>query len=108
MNNAEYLERLRKVIERDASAAHLPALAPVLAMFLEEFRPGDPTAENGDNMTSLDIVYSLEDTCNLTVNDVTQVMLFMGYRLHVGEYRGHEWAMVHASIADSSTPPICK
>ena len=114
MTNAEYLERLNKVIRREDDAVHLSPLAPVLAMFLADWRPGNPDTEGvpDANMTSQDIVYQLEETCQLTVNDVTAVMLYLGYRLKVDEYRGMEWAIVHKTNAadedDSSTPPICK
>ena len=74
-----------------------PRPAAVVAMFAGNFMPSDPPAASGDNMTSLEIVTALEDTCQLSVTDVALVMTYLGFRLHVNEYRGHEWAMVHVA-----------
>lgn len=72
---------------------NLPDAAPVVAMFLEHFRP----ALSGDAdcfITSMEIVQELEDTCSLTTKDVALTMTFLGYRLHLSEDKGPEWAML--------------
>lgn len=71
----------------------LPETAPVVAMFAEDFRPVVPPDDGGDNMTSLEIVNALEDTCGLSTQEVARVMVFLGYRLNVNNLKGHEWAM---------------
>ena len=95
MTRAEYLSRVDNVILRKGDAENLPATAPVVAMFAGNFMPSDPPTATGDNMTSLEIVAALEDTCQLSVTVVALVMTYLGYRLHVNEYRGHEWSMVY-------------
>lgn len=72
----------------------LPETAPVVAAFLEHFRPA--TTQDGADcfMTSMEIVQVLEDTCSLTTKDVALTMTFLGYRLRLGEGKGPEWAMM--------------
>ena len=101
MTRAEYLSRVDDVIRRKGDAENLPATAPVVAMFAGNFMPSDPSAASGDNMTSLEIVAALEDTCQLSVTDVALVMTYLGFRLHVNEYRGHEWSMTAVPAAQS-------
>lgn len=73
----------------------LPETAPVVAMFLEHFRPAT-TRDGGDCfLTSMEIVQTLEDTCSLTTKDVALTMTFLGYRLRINEGKGPEWAMMH-------------
>lgn len=93
MTREEYLNKVELAIERGAGAEHLPVSAPVVAMFARNYIPVDPPAASGDNMTSREIVELLEDTCSLSVTDVAVVMAYLGFRLHVNNYRGHEWAM---------------
>lgn len=99
MNRTQYLLDVDKVIRGIDIPADFPATAPVVAMFLLDFMPGDTTTPPGDNMTSLEIAQALEDTCQLSTTDVARVMVHLGYRLVTNEYRGHEWAMVAASPA---------
>lgn len=97
MNTQEYLDRINLVIERGEGTEHLPATAPVIAMFAVNYRPLVPADESGDNMTSAEIADLLEDTCSLSLTDVAVVMAHLGYRLHVNAYRGHEWSMAAVS-----------
>ncbi len=92
MTRQEYLEKIEKVVNGKAEA-NLPDVAPIIAMFAEPFMPLVPAAASGDNMTSFEIVQHLEDTCALTTKEVAIVMSFLGFRLHVNDYKGHEWAM---------------
>ena len=87
-----YEERILAAIEAPADY-QLPPVAPVVAMFAQDFRPVLPPAAGGDNMTSYEIVQTLEDTAGMTTQEVALVMTFLGYRLHVNDYKGHEWAM---------------
>ncbi len=75
---------------------NLPDAAPVVAMFLEHFRPAHP-CDADCFMTSMEIVQELEDTCSLTTKDVALTMTFLGYRLHLTEDSGPEWAMQNES-----------
>lgn len=71
----------------------LPATAPIVAMFASQYRPVVPVADGGDNMTSYEIVQLLDDTCELSTQDVALTMVFLGYRLNVNTLKGYEWAM---------------
>lgn len=71
----------------------LPETAPVVAMFLEHFRPA-PVQDCDCPMTSMEIVQALEDTCSLATKDVALTMTFLGYRLRLNEGKGPEWAML--------------
>ncbi len=93
MTRTEYLEAIDKVIQGVGVPSDFPATAPVVAMFLTDFMPGDPDGPSGDNMTSYEIAQALEDTCQLSTTDVALVMVHLGYRLVANDYRGHEWRM---------------
>ncbi len=71
----------------------LPATAPIVAMFASQYRPVVPPTDGGDNMTSYEIVQILEDTCELSTQDVALTMVFLGFRLNVNDLKGYEWAM---------------
>ncbi len=92
MTREEYLEKIEKVISGKADA-NLPDVAPIIAMFAERFMPIVPPRASGNNMTSFEIVQHLEDTCSLTTKEVAVVMSYLGFRLFVNDYKGHEWAM---------------
>lgn len=77
---------------------NLPPTAPIVAMFASNYRPVVPPTTGGDNMTSFEIVQTLEDTCSLSTQDVALTMAFLGYRLYVNEYKGHEWSMVATKL----------
>ena len=70
-----------------------------LAMFLRYYRPADPDEQQGDdttatdNMTSREIRDTLEDICDISLSEVAETMIYLGYRLHINELRGYEWAM---------------
>lgn len=107
MTRAEYLRKIDEIVAGAAGTENLPETAPVVAMFLRDFMPLDPPAESGDNMTSFEIVETLEDTCQLTTREVAAVMVHLGYRLFRNAYKGFEWAMTAAAAwtVDTSTPP---
>lgn len=87
-----YEQRINAAINTPADY-DLPATAPIVAMFAEQFRPVVPPTDGGDNMTSYEIVQALDDTCALSTQDVALTMVFLGYRLNVNTLKGHEWAM---------------
>ena len=71
----------------------LPATAPIVAMFASQYRPVMPPTDGGGNMTSYEIVQILEDTCDLSTQDVALTMVFLGFHLNVNALKGYEWAM---------------
>ena len=88
-----YEERVQVAITAPVDNG-LPETAPVVAMFLEHFRPA-PAGGNCDcPMTSMEIVQALEDTCSLATKDVALTMTFLGYRLRLSDGKGPEWAML--------------
>lgn len=87
-----YEQRINAAINSPADY-DLPATAPIVAMFAEQFRPVVPPVDGGDNMTSYEIVQILEDTCELSTLDVALTMVFLGFRLYVNDLNGYEWAM---------------
>lgn len=87
-----YEQRINAAINTPANY-DLPATAPIVAMFAEQFRPVVPPADGGDNMTSWEIIQALDDTCALSTQDVALTMVFLGYRLNVNTLKGYEWAM---------------
>lgn len=93
MTRSEYLAKVKPLINGIEIPEHLPATAPVVAMFAERFMPVTPPAESPGNMTSYEIMETLEDVCAVSVTDVALVMQYLGYRLHLNGYRGYEWAM---------------
>lgn len=93
MTRNEYLVKVRPIAEGLLIPEHLPATAPIVAMFAERYMPVIPPADSPDNMTSYEIAEALEDVCALSVTDVALVMQHLGYRLHLNGYRGYEWAM---------------
>lgn len=90
--NKSYEQLLHDAINNPAGN-NLPPTAPIVAMFASAFRPVVPPTNGGDNMTSFEIVQALEDTCSLSTQEVALTMVFLGYRLNVNVYKGHEWAM---------------
>lgn len=90
---AKYLKKIEEVIERTDKTEHLPATAPVVAMFLEGFMPGDPESEEQMNMTSYEIVQYLKDICVLTTTDVAMTMVYLGYRLQINYSPSPGWVM---------------
>ena len=96
----EYLQSIEDIIANPTDEG-LPDNAPVVAMFLMDYTPELPPKETQHNMTSSEIVEALEDTCQLTVSDVSAVMVKLGYRLWRDPLKGLVWSM------DSQiTPPL--
>lgn len=94
-----YEEKIAQAIATPTDK-NLSANAPVIAMFLAPFRPILPPRDNGDNMTSAEIKMALEDVTEVTLNEITEVMLYLGYRLHQNSYNGIEWAMSHPEVEE--------
>lgn len=70
-----------------------PGKNAVLAMYLADYRPVIPTRTDSVNMTSKEIIDALEDMAQLDTDSVAWAMTFLGYRMHVNDYRGLEWSM---------------
>lgn len=92
-----YEEKLEAAISAPAENG-LPETAPIVAMFLEHFRPASAGDESNCYLTSMEIVQILEDTCSLSTNDVALTMTFLGYRLRIAEGKGPEWAMRNETV----------
>ena len=94
-----YEETIEKIIT-DPAAMGLPHNAPVIAMYLSSWRPMIPPAQGSDNMTSLSIAGEFEDICPVSTQDVSAVMLKLGYRLECGGFMGIRWSMRRAEDSD--------
>ncbi len=94
MNEEKYLARLEDIIA-DPEGMGLPKLAPLVAMWLRDFRPGNPAEEHEFDHASDEIAQDLVDTAMLATNDVAAVMLKAGYRIR--RYPGGAlWSMTYA------------
>lgn len=82
-SESKYLNRLKLIQSQETGWPSMPATAPVLAMFLADFRPADERAARGDNMTSAEIIGAMEDICAFSTSEVAIVMSYLGYRLSV-------------------------
>ena len=102
MNHAEYLQKLESVICGTGEAASLPSSAPVVAMYLENYRPQIPPQQGTLNVTSFEIAEALSDVCSIPLNDVATVMLFLGYRLYRNFQGGFEWSMEYIEPSSDS------
>lgn len=74
-------------------AYNLPHVAPVVALFLEHYRPAKSPEAADCCLSSLEILNILTDVCMLSLNHVAVVMAFLGYKLHFSEGSNPEWAM---------------
>ena len=94
----EYLQEIEDIIANPEEEC-LGNNAPVVAMFLMEYRPELPPKQSPHNMTSAEIVGVLEDTCRLATPEVSEVMVKLGYRLWHDPIRGRVWSMTSDTIA---------
>ncbi len=93
MNEEKYLAILDDIII-DPEGMNLPKLAPLVAMWLRDFRPGDPAEEHEFDRASDEIAQDLVDTALLTTNEVAAVLLKAGYRIR--RYPGGAlWSMTY-------------
>ena len=93
----EYLQTIEDIIANPSNEG-MPDNAPVVAMFLMDFRPELPPKETKYNKTSADIAMKLEDVCSLTVSDVSAVMVKLGFRLFRDPVRGLVWSMTSDTL----------
>lgn len=91
-----YLERIDEIISM-VNEGKLPVQMAVLAESLRTARPDDsPRPEPGaaaDYMTSAEIRDRLAEVCDLSLNEIAEVMTALGYRIHVDIFSGAQWAM---------------
>ena len=75
----DYKKRISDIINGTTSK-EMPETAPAISTFMSKFRPADESADH-DRMYSTDVVVMLEDICTPTLNDVTTVLIYLGYKL---------------------------
>lgn len=88
MTRQEYLELIHKA-KTEPVANGLSPLAPVLAAYMEQFMPGD----SDENAVSAEIAEELAPLCQMTTNEVAEVMVFLGYTLVFNAYGVAEWGI---------------
>ena len=98
MNEEKYLETIEQIIA-DPDAFGLPALAPVVAMWLRDYRPGNPEQRHEFDHSSQEIAEDLRDVAQLGTNEIALVMVAAGYRIrrYIG---GALWSMEYAGTYD--------
>lgn len=98
MNEEKYLARLEDII-LDPEKYGLPTLAPVVAMWLRDYRPGNPEQPHEFDLSSQEIAEDLRDVAQLGTNEIALVMVAAGYRIR--RYRGGAlWSMEYAGPDD--------
>lgn len=100
MNEEKYLETIEQIIA-DPDAFGLPPLAPVVAMWLRDYRPGNPEQPHEFDHASQEIAEDLRDVALVASNDIALVMVAAGYRIR--RYRGGAlWSMEYAGTDDGN------
>lgn len=89
---SSYEDKLAAAINHP-EAYNLPHVAPVVALFLEHYRPANSRVAADCYLSSLEILDILSDVCLLSLNHVAVVMAFLGYKLNLSEDKNPEWAM---------------
>jgi len=87
-----YEEKIQAVIN-DPVNCGLSPIAPVLAMFLQNFRPLTPPSHSEQNRNSKEIAIALKNLCEISINDISAVMLYLGFRMVPDPYGELMWAM---------------
>ena len=100
MNDDMYLEIIERIIA-DPEEFGLPPLAPVVAMWLRDYRPGNPEERHEFDHASQEIAEDLRDIAVIGTNDIALVMVAAGYRIR--RYLGGAlWSMVYAGTYDDT------
>lgn len=87
-----YEEKINNILT-DGTTSGLPSSAPLLAMFLKNWRPVVPPVGSLENMTSAEIAMNFDDICPISTKEVSAVMLYLGYQLHGEGISGLRWSM---------------
>lgn len=94
MNEEKYLALLAQICV-DPDSFGLPPLAPVVAMWLKDFRPGNPEEAHEFDHSSQSIAEELSEIAAITTNEIALVMVAAGYLIRRYPY-GTYWSMVYA------------
>lgn len=89
----KYLQAIENIIANPEEEG-LPACAPIVAMYMKDYKPQLPPKSTPYNMSSAKIASDLEDVWMMTASEVSAVMVKLGFRLWCDEVRGLEWAIV--------------
>ena len=95
LNSTSYIARIDEIINM-VNEGKQPVQMAVLAESLRTARPDDsPQSESdaADYMTSAEIRDRLAEVCDLSLNEIAEVMTALGYRIHVDIFSGAQWAM---------------
>lgn len=96
MNDTIYLMTIKDIIA-EATDGKLPMHMAVLATVMKEVRPQIPPVDSASNRSSREIAESLEDICELDHNEITHVMMRLGYRLYIDPddtLTGPKWSIM--------------
>ena len=106
MADKEYLERIERIVA-DPSAEGLPAMAPIVALALWDFRPAEPGAPHNVELQSADVAAMVEGIAYVGHDVVAQTMAALGYRLIQRGDDGFRWTLndLRLPLPPESTPP---
>ena len=92
LNAVTYHSRIDEIIEK-VNAGELPAQMGVLADGLRNTIPAMKAGPSEENRTSVDIRNIFSDACSLTLNEVAEVMIALGYKVWFDPFDGPQWCV---------------
>ena len=101
MNDEKYLKRIEDAMHNPGDFA-LCQYAPILAMFLKAFRPVVPARDCEENLTSQEIADALEPIVHIELEDITDMMLYLGYEIVYVSLDLVTWSMEYVGDGSDS------
>lgn len=92
MNRQDYLDTLDTFIHQPETMNMPDEIIPV-AMWLRGFMPGDENDPDTEQYSSLDIAGIVSDIVNVTVNEVSRLMVMNNYSISKSNRRYPKWLM---------------
>ncbi len=93
-----YPEKIEAIINNYAELG-LNDNAAYIAQYVADYRPVNPPVYCRENITSDDIAERLLNTCNVTIDEVSQVMTILGYRLFIS-CDSPMWSLKHCNKSE--------
>ena len=101
MNDEKYLKRIDDAMTKYHDLG-LSDYAPVMAMFLKNFRPVVPARDSEDNLTSKEIEDALEPIVYIETDEITDMMLYLGYEVVYVSLDLVTWSMEYVGDGSDS------
>ena len=87
-----YTERINEIVNL-VNEGKLPVQLGVLAASLANDRPDPNPDPDSEKLSSADIRDRLAQVCDLSLNEIAEVMTALGYRVYVNPISGAGWAI---------------